>query len=151
MEVAGPDAMQVAFGRSKSWSRYCQLVIGFYNQRLRLEHEHAQKLQKLAESTRNALNTELKNNVIAYINCHYCYYLFQMNLPLFDHFNKILDASEEFGTREDAVFKVMTEKVVKQLQQRHDDHESVRRTLKQDYAKHEKALVSPYSICFPNY
>ena len=68
---------------------------------------------------------------------------------MFDHFNKILDALDEFGGREDSLFKVMNEKVVKQLQQRHDDHESVRRTLKQDYAKHEKALVGFIDIYFP--
>uniref|UniRef100_A0AC34QM43 Uncharacterized protein n=1 Tax=Panagrolaimus sp. JU765 TaxID=591449 RepID=A0AC34QM43_9BILA len=125
MESAGPEAMQLAFGRSKAWSKYCQIVIGFYNQRLRLENEHAQKLQKLAESTKNTLTVEFKNNTC---------------LPLFDHFVELLEVTEEYGSKAESTFKSMNEKVVKNLQQRHDDHESLRRSLKQDYAKQEKAL-----------
>ena len=68
--------------------------------------------------------------------------MFQSNLPLFSLFNEILDATDDFSIQTETAAKSLNERVVKLLQQKHDDHEHTRRQLKNEYSKHEKAFVS---------
>uniref|UniRef100_A0A7E4ZTP6 Rho-GAP domain-containing protein n=1 Tax=Panagrellus redivivus TaxID=6233 RepID=A0A7E4ZTP6_PANRE len=124
-QCAREESLTVAFNRSKSWSRYCQLVLTFYNQRLRLEHDHAQKLAKLAETTRTALAAEVKNGG---------------GMPLFGVFNELLDTTDNYVERAESTIKSLSDRAVKHLQQHHDEHENRRRGLKSEFAKQEKSL-----------
>lgn len=53
------NGVEIAFSRAKSWSKYCKEILNFVHRRINLESEHAKNVQKLAETTRLAIQDDV--------------------------------------------------------------------------------------------
>lgn len=56
------NGVELAFSRAKAWSKYCKEILNFVHRRINLESEHAKNVQKLSETTRTAIQDDVKMN-----------------------------------------------------------------------------------------
>lgn len=50
------DGIDLAFERTKAWSKYCKEILSYVQRRLAIENEHARSVQKLCDQTRAAIS-----------------------------------------------------------------------------------------------
>uniref|UniRef100_A0A914XTR0 F-BAR domain-containing protein n=1 Tax=Plectus sambesii TaxID=2011161 RepID=A0A914XTR0_9BILA len=50
------DGVELAFERTKAWSKYCKEILSYVQRRLAIENEHARAVQKLCDQTRAAIS-----------------------------------------------------------------------------------------------
>ncbi|CAJ0959735.1 unnamed protein product, partial [Mesorhabditis belari] len=114
------DGVDIAFEKTKAWSRYCKELTNYVKSRVTMEIEHAKKTSQLVEQTRLAIQEDF--------------------LPMKDLFNESFDLENEHFLKIREAQEHLNERFIKSLESRRLEAESTRRTLKNEWNKALKGL-----------
>ncbi len=101
------DGLELAFERSKAWSKYCKDLLQYVSSRVSLELEHQKRVQKLAEQTKQAINQVLGDEQQLEAVC------VQHFLPLKDVFVESCENETRFCEETNEVCRRVNERFVK--------------------------------------
>ncbi|KAK0395408.1 hypothetical protein QR680_001267 [Steinernema hermaphroditum] len=118
--VSHDDGINLAFERTKAWSKYCKDILHYVKTRIQMESEYAKKIQGLAEQSK----LQMTENYV----------------PLKEIYQKCFEADCSFSQDTFTTMKYLNERYIVPLEKRRVEHENCRRQLKNEWNKVTKQL-----------
>ncbi|VDN04710.1 unnamed protein product, partial [Thelazia callipaeda] len=109
------DGIDLAFDRAKAWTKYCKDLLNHVSRRVQLDLEHAKRVQNLANQSKVTISE------------HY--------LPLKDVFETSFENDITFCEQTQEAVKYIQDRFIKSLELRRDEHERLRRSLKNEWLR----------------